>query len=113
VVIYNNKMNDLSTREGRQRFYVSKAWREVRKMQLYSEPLCEECFPDEIVPATVVDHKESLKHSPSKALILNNLTSLCKSCHSKKTASEMGWSKEPVGRIINRKWKIDVTKFKR
>ena len=77
MVIYNNKMNDLSTREGRQRFYVSKPWRELRKMQLYSEPICEECFKTgEIVPATVVDHKESLKHAPSKALILNNLTSL-------------------------------------
>ena len=105
---------NLSTPELRQKFYQSKRWRQLREYHLRSEPLCQECFKNDIIEAGhTVHHLIPIEQSPQLCLDPKNLETLCLSCHSKRTASEMGWSKEPVGRLLNNTWKIDVTKFKR
>ncbi|HET9048689.1 MAG TPA: HNH endonuclease [Chiayiivirga sp.] len=60
----------------------SKQWRDIRHAQLDLYPLCEMCSD----PATEVDHR----HGNTKANRIHvDLASLCKPCHSRKTATEM------------------------
>lgn len=54
-------------------------WRAIRAAQLERFPLCEHCGE----PANEVDHREG---DTSKNLIGLDLASLCKPCHSSKTA---------------------------
>lgn len=50
-------------------------------------------------PAKHVHHKQRAKDNPAMAYELNNLESLCHSCHSAETAAEVGWraSTAPMG----------------
>jgi 5-methylcytosine-specific restriction protein A len=69
------------------------AWVRLRLMVLAEEPLCRECLKLGMVePASEVDHVISVRQAPELRLVRSNLQSLCASCHSKKTAKEMGWS---------------------
>ena len=66
-------------------------WQQARKAWLMAHPLCVHCQAqgiDEL--ATEVDHIES--HCGDRALFWNkgNWQSLCKPCHSRKTALEDG-----------------------
>lgn len=68
-------------------------WRRLRRMVLARHPLCADPFEihamrDEVVLATEVDHITPLRDGGSNSL--SNLQSLCKSCHSRKTALEDG-----------------------
>jgi 5-methylcytosine-specific restriction protein A len=68
-------------------------WRRLRKMFLSAHPLCADPYGhhaarNEIVVATEVDHVVPKKQGGSDAW--ENLQSLCKSCHSRKTALEDG-----------------------
>lgn len=66
-----------------------KRWQKIRAMHLAREPLCRECRKRGlVVPATEVDHILPLSHGGSHAS--DNLQSLCKSCHSKKTRGQGG-----------------------
>jgi 5-methylcytosine-specific restriction protein A len=59
-------------------------WRRVRAWHLAHHPLCEDCEErGDVVEATEVDHVERLRDV--KTHDGDNLRSLCKSCHSKKT----------------------------
>lgn len=75
-------------------------WRRLRKMKLSRNPICEDPFGlhkeyDELIQANEVDHIIPKKHGGESEM--NNLQSLCKSCHSKKTAVEDGrWNLERI-----------------
>ena len=59
-------------------------WRRVRARVLAMRPLCAHCLAkDLIVPATEVDHIKSLRSGGTNHY--DNLQSLCKPCHSRKT----------------------------
>ena len=71
-----------------QLFYQSKEWKSLRKKKLEINPFCEECLrKGKFTKATMVDHIKPIKQGGS-ALDMNNLQSLCWSCHSKKSAEE-------------------------
>ena len=67
-------------------------WRRLRKVQLGQEPFCEYCARmGRTTRATVADH--IIPHKGEHALLydLDNLQSLCKTCHdSVKAAEEAG-----------------------
>ena len=75
-------------------------WRKLRKMVLARNPICEDPFGlhkeySELIKANEVDHIIPKKHGGESEM--SNLQSLCKSCHSKKTAVEDGrWALERV-----------------
>jgi 5-methylcytosine-specific restriction protein A len=79
-------------REQGKRLINSWRWRKpggVRQQYLQEHPLCVMCKAKGwVVPATDVDHK--IPHQEREALFwqYDNLQSLCKSCHSRKTATE-------------------------
>ena len=63
------------------RFYNSPQWFALRSRKLYKDPLCEECKKGgTLIKATVVDHIHEMKHG-GDALAMENLQSLCWSCH--------------------------------
>lgn len=103
---------DLTTREGRQEFYHSKDWKELRLYKLSIEPFCKKCeINGKLVPATVVDHIIDMNIDPEKCLDINNLQSLCVNCHNRKTGSTYGNKKMIEGKNknkidIKRVWKI-------
>lgn len=69
-------------------FYNSSAWVKLRLMKLRRDPLCELCKSQgKLIAATVVHHKAELRADPELALELDNLQSLCASCHSQLHAS--------------------------
>lgn len=59
--------------------YNKQQWKRVRMMKLKRTPLCEVCNN----PAEHVHHIRPVKEDISLAYDLNNLQSLCISCHSK------------------------------
>lgn len=53
-------------------------------MKLRTDPLCERCKAlGDLVPATMVHHKLERADHPDLELELENLESLCASCHSR------------------------------
>lgn len=66
-------------------FYRSKPWEKVREVVLARDNgLCQECLKDKRVTlADTVHHIIELKDDWGKRLDLNNLISICSSCHSK------------------------------
>lgn len=81
---YNKYQRDEFSRN----FYNTPRWREIRKIKLTNSPFCEECKKNgTIVKATMVDHILAIKQGGS-AYDLNNLQSLCWSCHSRKSVLE-------------------------
>ena len=65
----------------------SAAWRKLRRSVLACEPLCRHCTARGLtVIATDVDHRDN---DPSNNELVN-LVPLCHSCHSRKTALDMG-----------------------
>jgi len=75
------------------KFYQSKAWRNLRAYKLSLNPLCENENCKNV--ATEVHHIKERKDFPELQLEINNLQSLCKPCHSTHTAGQMnkkkGW----------------------
>jgi 5-methylcytosine-specific restriction protein A len=68
--------------------YNTKAWEDIRALQLFNSPLCEECMRSGLTTtATVVDHIKQVKKGGA-AMSLSNLQSLCKSCHNSKSGKE-------------------------
>jgi 5-methylcytosine-specific restriction protein A len=66
----------------------SAEWRRIRAAQLEAEPLCRECAKRGYVrAANEVDHIEG---DTTKNVVMVDLQSLCKPCHSRKTAAEDG-----------------------
>lgn len=66
------------------RFYQSRAWLQLKEIQLCDQPYCEDHLAKgEHVAATHVHHVEEVKARPDLALDQDNLRSLCLSCHSR------------------------------
>ena len=71
--------------------YASARWKALRAWQLRRSPLCVECAKERrIVPAHEVDH--IIPHKGNLLLFYDpdNLQSLCRPCHSRKTVVEDG-----------------------
>lgn len=65
-----------------------RAWQRLRRWYLARHPFCVHCLNrDEHVPATEVDHIIPINQGVAR-LDQKNLQSLCKPCHSCKTARE-------------------------
>jgi 5-methylcytosine-specific restriction endonuclease McrA len=83
-------MVDVSTKESRHDFYTSTAWRSLRKQALERDHHeCVWCASEGRVTTKShaileVDHIQELEHHPELALELDNLRTLCKSCHNKR-----------------------------
>lgn len=72
-------MND----EQAKAFYKTWAWKKCREIVLMRDDyLCQECMKlDRLTAANTVHHIIHLKDDPSKALAIDNLTSVCPTCH--------------------------------
>ena len=69
-------------------FYQSKAWKSLRNYKIQINPLCENCESKGLVEAgKEIDHITAIKDNGSM-LSLNDLQTLCRSCHSSKSAKE-------------------------
>lgn len=69
-------------------FYNTPKWRDTRKRKLAISPFCEECRKNgTIVKATIVDHIIPVKQGGAP-YEMENLQSLCWSCHSRKSIIE-------------------------
>jgi 5-methylcytosine-specific restriction endonuclease McrA len=76
--------------------YTTRRWERLRRVKLQTNPLCEACLQIGVIEcATVVDHRTPIsKHgreqrSAAEAFpALNQLASLCVSCHNTKSRSE-------------------------
>jgi 5-methylcytosine-specific restriction enzyme A len=77
-------------RQASRDFLNSTAWQRLRKLKLQQQPECEICSrrKSQPVPATDVDHILPRHTHPELSLTLSNLQSLCRPCHSRKTATE-------------------------
>lgn len=72
-------------------WYSTDLWKRLRLTQLAKEPLCRECARVDIMtPAAVVDHIIPHCGDWEGFTDTDNLQSLCKSCHDRKTAREDG-----------------------
>ncbi|HPF54679.1 MAG TPA: HNH endonuclease [Clostridia bacterium] len=81
---YNTQQRDKAASS----FYASARWRSLRKQKLALNPMCEECArQNRLTPATMVDHIIPIKQG-GQALDMENLQSLCWSCHSAKSILE-------------------------
>lgn len=72
------------------RFYNSAAWLKVRELALIRDNyLCQECLDNKLIAvADVVHHMKPLRDYPKLGLVLENLESLCHSCHNNKHSDE-------------------------
>lgn len=69
--------------------YNTTAWARLRTAKLRSSPLCQPCEEvGRLVPATVVDHNTPVSKGGAPFPPLDDLTSMCPTCHSRKTAQE-------------------------
>lgn len=83
--------------------YATAKWRdELRPAQLLREPWCRECARRGLrVRATDVDHVADHKGDWARFCDEGNLESLCHSCHSRKTATEMAQNRAGNSRRKN------------
>jgi len=67
----------------------STRWRKVRAVKLARHPLCEDCDEHGRVEVAVqVHHLEGLATRPDLAFDMENLRSLCTTCHARREARE-------------------------
>ena len=73
-------------------------WRRVRGVVVREEPLCRHCLSKGYTtPTSEVDHIIPHRGNDRLRLDRSNLQGLCKSCHSRKTATEdSGFAKRPT-----------------
>ncbi|MEK4993289.1 HNH endonuclease [Paenibacillus sp. FSL H7-0918] len=71
--------------KGSKAFYRSTAWERAREQALIRDNhLCQHCIKRKrLTPADMVHHIKPLSEYPDLALVLENLLSLCNSCHNK------------------------------
>lgn len=74
------------------KFYSSSAWRKLRAWFMNQHSICQGSLPGGRKcrsKGTECDHIQPIELRPDLALNQGNLQSLCKSCHSRKTAGEV------------------------
>jgi 5-methylcytosine-specific restriction enzyme A len=77
-----------SGRKESTRFYQNGTWKRIRAVKIKASPLCEECQKHGLIePATVVDHIIRIRQGGS-ATDMDNLQSLCSTCHNQKSGRE-------------------------
>lgn len=83
------------------RFYNSDAWKKCRSLALIRDNyLCQECLKcGDITPAVMVHHIKEREDHPELALVLDNLISLCNSCHNKEHPEKGGGKKKQKRRV--------------
>jgi len=88
----DRRYDEVRNREDREyrKIYQSTRWRKLRKQILLRDDyLCQNCLNNGIYKhADVVDHIVELRDDITKAFDINNLQSLCHSCHNEKTILE-------------------------
>lgn len=68
--------------------YDKRAWRKLSRLERSASPLCVMCLDNDIIQeATEVDHIHPI-HDGGAQYDRNNLQSLCKACHGRKTRKE-------------------------
>lgn len=73
------------------------AWRRLRHVKLQVDSLCEICLrEDRLESAAVVDHIQPHRGDDALRLDMDNLQSLCASCHSRKTVRYDGGFGRPA-----------------
>jgi 5-methylcytosine-specific restriction enzyme A len=70
-------------------------WERVRALHLKEFPFCVDCRP-RLVAAREVDHKIPIAQRPDLRLDGDNLQSLCKHHHSRKTRREQNEARRPI-----------------
>jgi 5-methylcytosine-specific restriction protein A len=69
--------------------YNTDTWQRLRRVKLQETPLCEPCSAlGRLEPATVVDHRVPISAGGSPFPALDELNSMCVSCHNRKTQGE-------------------------
>ena len=69
-------------------FYNSSTWRSLRRYKIQINPLCENCESKGLTePGVEIDHIIAIRDGGER-LGMNNLQTLCRSCHSSKSAQE-------------------------
>jgi len=59
-------------------------WRKVARIKLSKDPLCEPCLSQgRTVAAALPHHIKSVEEHPELRLVMDNLLSVCRSCHEK------------------------------
>jgi len=72
-----------------QKIYNNRTWHRLRALQLAEHPLCAVCeSAGTMTPATVVDHIKPHRGNADLFFDMDNLQSLCKQCHDRKTMKE-------------------------
>ncbi|MFS3940955.1 HNH endonuclease [Bacillus subtilis] len=68
------------------KFYLSKAWVKCRALVLQRDSyMCQDCYKDKkLTQADMVHHIEEYADNPDRGLDMDNLVSLCNSCHNKR-----------------------------
>lgn len=85
---HNADYNNFKRTQESKAFYNSTRWRALSKHQLTIQPLCQECLKNNrFIKAQIADHIVPIKNGGEKYDI-DNLQSLCLSCHNKKTSKE-------------------------
>jgi 5-methylcytosine-specific restriction protein A len=86
--VINREYGKYRTDKEEQKFYSSKQWRKVRFYKLGINPLCEMCIDDNILKsAMMVDHITPIRDGGAH-VAMDNLQSLCWSCHASKTSAD-------------------------
>ena len=90
-------LNPSTKKKDRAKYYGNTQWKNLRKIYLQSNPLCEECLKNDIVTADhlQVHHKLS-PFDPNisemerwqRLLDWSNLVTLCRECHGKLHANQ-------------------------
>ena len=84
---HNRSVKLSRTDKDENKFYDSVAWQRLRKYKLTLNPLCERCEREGgVVVATIVHHKAPLRSGGDWLPTVDELESLCPSCHSREHA---------------------------
>lgn len=80
-------------RSERYKPYNGTRWRKLSATYRKRHPICEECH---VLPSAHVDHKDGRGPDGPRGYDWDNLKALCRSCHSRKTASHDGGFGNPT-----------------
>ena len=85
---YNREYDQ--SRPERHKIYGTTRWQKLREYKRHRDPLCEECMRKNVItPMALVDHIIPISEGGAP-FDMENLQSLCVSCHNKKHAEGRG-----------------------